>query len=88
MASQSNVKNNKEIICAEVAGGIYTSQQLQLISELAAEDIIVKATENQRLALVVSARNRAQLLKDSKKSQFLQDIIVRVYINQSVILVI
>ena len=54
MASQLNVKNNKEIICAEVAGGIYTSRQLQLISELAADDIVVRATENQRLALIVN----------------------------------
>ena len=51
MTSQLNIKNGKQILCRG-CGGIYTSEQLQLISELA-NDIIVRATEDQRLALVV-----------------------------------
>ena len=62
MTSQQNIKNGKQIICAEVAGGIYTSEQLQLISQLATNDIVVRATEDQRLALIVDAEETSAVI--------------------------
>ena len=88
MASQLNIKNNKEIICAEVAGGIYTSSQLQLISELAADDIVVRATENQRLALIVNKDELESVVKRLEEAAISWKIIIQVFINQFVILVI
>ena len=71
MTSQQNIKNGKQIICAEVAGGIYTSEQLQLISQLATNDIAVRATKDQRLALIVDAEEICSHYKVGRSRYFI-----------------
>jgi hypothetical protein len=56
MTRQFNLKNQAVVIIPEVDGGIYSPSQLKKIASLGEQDcLMIKATEDQRLALVVKA---------------------------------
>lgn len=56
MTRQFNLKNQAVVIIPEVDGGIYSPSQLKKIAFLGEQDcLMIKATEDQRLALVVKA---------------------------------
>jgi dissimilatory sulfite reductase (desulfoviridin) alpha/beta subunit len=56
MTRQFNLKNQAVVIIPEVDGGIYSPSQLKKIALLGEQDcLMIKATEDQRLALVVKA---------------------------------
>ncbi len=56
MTRQFNLKNQAIVIIPEVDGGVYSPSQLKKIATIGEQDcLMIKATEDQRLALVVKA---------------------------------
>jgi dissimilatory sulfite reductase (desulfoviridin) alpha/beta subunit len=56
MTRQFNLNNQAVVIIPEVDGGVYSPSQLKKIAALGEQDcLMIKATEDQRLALVVKA---------------------------------
>jgi hypothetical protein len=65
MAKAFTLKNGLILLSTEAPGGIYNSAQLKKVSALCDENTaIVKATEDQRLALFVKPENAAKVKKE------------------------
>ncbi len=65
MAKAFTLKNGLILLSTEAPGGVYNSAQLKKVSALCDENsAIVKATEDQRLALFVKPENAAKVKKE------------------------
>ena len=69
MGSPFNLRNGSMLLSTEAPGGIYNSTQLKKIAALSESNgAVIRATEDQRIALVVSSDKVAQVAKELKST--------------------
>ena len=69
MGSPFNLRNGSMLLSTEAPGGVYNSTQLKKIAALAESNTaVIRATEDQRIALIVAADKVAQIAKELKST--------------------
>lgn len=69
MGSPFNLRNGSMLLSTEAPGGVYNSSQLKKIASLSESNAaIIRATEDQRIALIVPADKVATIAKDLKST--------------------